>query len=1050
MEADRRQAYLDLIVALLEAPESEAEEILAAKPELVDAELLETMGEEAALLAERGRREEANWLRNLALNVRPEELANKRETIMAEKRAEAERLLELGIEQFKHSQYSLAIEFWQKSLKIYRQIDARQGEADSLKNLGNAYYSLGQYQKAIELYEQSLRISRDIGYRQGEANSLGNLGVAYDSLGQHQKAIEYHEQSLNIDRETGYRQGEANSLGNLGVAYYSLGQYQKAIELYEQYLKIALEIGDRQGEAISLGNLGNAYYSLGQYQKAIEYHEQHLKISREIGYRQGEAISLGNLGSTYLRLGQYQRAIEYHEQRLKISREIGDRQGEANSLGSLGNAYHSLGQYQRAIEYREQDLKISREIGDRPGEAISLGGLGNAYYSLGQYQKAIELYEQSLTIKIGDRQGEASFLGGLGNAYSSLGQYQRAIEIYEQYLKISWEIGDRLGEWSSLNNLGATLLKTNQLPEAEDALREAMTICETLRYGLEDRHKISIFETQANTYRLLQEVLVVRDKPNEALVIAERGRTRVFVELLRQRLSGDASGDEANRYINLEEIQTVAREQNATLVEYSLVNTDLYIWVIQPTGEIDFRSSSLVETLGDQDLETLVLQARASVGVQEKDSDGQPISRDPKYTIDREGRYPLLQAFYNLLIAPIRDLLPAAEAAEIILIPHYQLFLVPFAALQNPEGRYLLEDFTLRIAPSIQILQLTRERQERLQGLKQALVVGDPTIDPKFSQEPYKLQQLLRAREAAENIAQLLAATPLLGERATKDSVIDAMKNARIVQIIAHGLLDDFGSGIPGTIILAPSEKDNGALNAAEILPLSLGAEMVVLSACSSGGGKITGDGVIGLSRCFVLAGVPSLIVSLWDMGALAAKHLMLEFYQNLQEGQDRATALRQAMLDAKKEYRQPKAWAAFTLIGESDSLVLETQLPQEVLPLMSIPENATDPEVIETFFNLLETAEPELFAPHLATFDQLVASDSEAEASIARRIKDWCQSRSDVEKNLENEICTMGVGNKSSKPSDDVARDYNERLKENRDRLDSWSSGKEERKEKN
>ncbi|NER33136.1 MAG: hypothetical protein F6J93_03520 [Oscillatoria sp. SIO1A7] len=93
----------------------------------------------------------------------------------------------------------------------------------------------------------------------------------------------------------------------------------------------------------------------------------------------------------------------------------------------------------------------------------------------------------------------------------------------------------------------------------------------------------------------------------------------------------------------------------------------------------------------------------------------------------------------------------------------------------------------------------------------------------------------------------------------------------------------------------------------------------------------------------------------------------------------------------------------------------------------------------LSSFFHLLETAEPDLFATYLATFDQLFAADSEAEASIARRIKDWCQSRSDVERNLENEICTMVVGNKSSKPSD-VARSYNKRLKENRDRLAYWS----------
>lgn len=927
MEAHRRQAYLDLIYTLLEAPESEAEEILAAKQELVDAGLLETMREVAADLTSLEALEEANRLFDIVgwqLGIYKKPLQSKK--------VRADALLKIGIGQERKSQFRSALDYWQRALKIYQ----------------------------------------EIGDSQGEADTLHNLGVACDSLGK--PTIVFFQESLAKDRETGNRQGEAASLVSLGNAYRSLGQYQQAISCYNKSLAIAREIGNSQVKAACLGGLGNAYHSLEQYRQEIEYHKQALDIYRKIGDRLGEGNCLNNLGLYYNSIRQYQEAIRLYQQSLSIAQEIDNRQLQANALGNLGLAYHYLKRYDNATEYYKQQSTIAQEIGDVRG-ALSAG-----------------------------------------------------------------------------NNIGLISLFTNsQLPEAEAHLREAIAIAETLRSGLEDAHKISIFETQAKTYRLLQQVLIARLKDNEALVIAERGRTRAFVELLRQRLSGDGSRDEANRYISLEEIQAVAREQKATIVEYSLVDTDLlYIWVIQPTGEIDFRPSNLAETLGDQDLETLVLQARASVGVREKDSNGQPISRDPKYKIDREGRYPLLQAFYNLLIAPIRDLLPDAEAAEIILIPHYQLFLVPFAALQNPEGRYLLEDFTIRIAPSIQVLQLTRERQQRLQGLKQAaLVVGDPTFDPKFSQEPYKLRQLLRAREAAENIAQLLAATPLLGERATKVAVIDAMLNARIVQVLAHGLLDDFGSGIPGTIILAPSENDDGALNAAEILPLSLGAEMVVLSACSSGRGKITGDGVIGLSRCFVLAGVPSLIVSLWDMGAPVAKHLMLEFYRNLEKGQNRATALRQAMLDAKKEYRQPSAWAAFTLIGESDSLVLETQLPQEVLPFMSIPEDATDSEVIESFFSILETAEPELFAPYRVALYELDASDSEAEANIARRIKDWCQSRSDVEKNLENEICKLGAGNKGSKPSDDVARSFNERLKENRERLASWSSGKGEKKNK-
>ncbi|CCI31285.1 CHAT domain-containing protein [Microcystis sp. T1-4] len=398
------------------------------------------------------------------------------------RKAEADRLLQQGIQQYQTSQFREALQSWEKALQIYREIKNRQGEMLSLGALGLTYDSLRQYQKAIEYHQQSLAIARELDYRQVESLSLSSLGLAYRSLGQYQKAIEYHQQSLAIDKEIGDRSGEASSLNNLGIAYGSLGQHQKAIEFYQQSLSIAREIGDQGSEAKILGNLGVAYDSLGQYQKAIEYQQQSLAIARKIKDRSNEANSLNNLGDTYNSLGQYQKAIEYLRQSLVIAREIGDRQWETNSLGNLGNAYQSLGQYQKAIGYYQQSLAIARELGDRRGEAYSLGNLGAAYLSLGQYQKVIEYHQQSLAIarEIGDRSGEAASLGNLGIAYRSLGQYPKAIEYQQQHLTIAREIGDRQGEANSLGNLGNAYQSLGQYQKAIEYLQQSLAIAREL------------------------------------------------------------------------------------------------------------------------------------------------------------------------------------------------------------------------------------------------------------------------------------------------------------------------------------------------------------------------------------------------------------------------------------------------------------------------------------------------------------------------------------------------------------------------------------------
>lgn len=111
----------------------------------------------------------------------------------------------------------------------------------------------------------------------------------------------------------------------------------------------------------------------------------------------------------------------------------------------------------------------------------------------------------------------------------------------------------------------------------------------------------------------------------------------------------------------------------------------------------------------------------------------------------------------------------------------------------------------------------------------------------------------------------------------------------------------------------------DGLLKAEEIVDLKLNAELVVLSACDTAQGKITGDGVVGLSRALISAGTPSVLVSLWKVDDKATAILMREFYQNWQSSGDKAQALRQAMLTTKQKYPHPTFWAAFTVIGESE-----------------------------------------------------------------------------------------------------------------------------------
>ncbi len=283
-----------------------------------------------------------------------------------------------------------------------------------------------------------------------------------------------------------------------------------------------------------------------------------------------------------------------------------------------------------------------------------------------------------------------------------------------------------------------------------------------------------------------------------------------------------------------------------------------------------------------------------------------------------------LKQLHQLLINPIADLLPSNPEAKVVFVPHKELFLVPFAALTDSKDKYLIEKHTIITAPSIQALEVTRQKQQQqTRKSKLALVVGNPTM-PKIkrpnNQSPTKLSNLPGAEREGKEVAQLLNAELLTGNKATKAQVLKQLPNARYIHLATHGLLEDFASfGIPGAVALAPSNQDDGLLTSSEIQELNLQAELAILSACDTGGGDITGDGVVGLSRALIVAGVPSIVVSLWSIPDSPTAELMVKFYHNFQERRlNKAQALRQAMLEMIKTHPDPVDWAGFTLIGQS------------------------------------------------------------------------------------------------------------------------------------
>lgn len=608
------------------------------------------------------------------------------------------------------------------------------------------------------------------------------------------------------------------------------------------------------------------------------------------------------LGNAYYFIGDYNRAIDYQQQSLAIAKEIKNIDRQNQALRSIGNAYYFLENYEQAISYYEQNLDNAKSTQDRRQLGLAVGNLALVYTNQGNYAKAIEYYQQDLAIarEFKDRLIEQQALGNLANVYRGQKEYNKAIENYEQSLAIARELKYLRGEGIVLTNLGIALYEAAQLPKAENTLNEGLKVLESLREGLSDAEKVSIFEQQSRAYGALQGVLVAQNKPNNALEIAERGRARAFIDLLSRRLSSSPTAAENTvKSPTIAQIQQTAKAQKATIVEYSLIQegSKLLIWVVKPTGEVTLRTL-VVNT----PLQNLVANSRQSIPTRSRAS---------------------LKQLHQLLIEPIASLLPSDANARVIFVPQEILFQVPFPALLNASNQYLIEKHTIVTAPSIQVLDLNRQKREQVRkvGLKQSLVLGNPimpSVSPAPGKPPQQLEALPSAEQEAKAIAPILKTKAIIGSQATKAAVLQALPKTRIIHLATHGLPDD-NRGLGSWVALTPSGKDNGLLTAEEIINLKLNAELVVLSACATGRGKITGDGIIGLSRAWLSAGASSAIVSLWFVPDAPTASLMTEFYKGFQQNPDKAQALRNAMLVTMKQHPNPRDWAAFTLIGEAN-----------------------------------------------------------------------------------------------------------------------------------
>jgi CHAT domain-containing protein len=607
----------------------------------------------------------------------------------------------------------------------------------------------------------------------------------------------------------------------------------------------------------------------------------------------------------------------------------------------------------------------------------------------GQYAEALQGLTRALSLyaQTQDTRGEGRAYAALGQLHLKARRFREAGMAYTSAIERGEEKDkkDELSLWYSYWGLAQVQRNAGALGDAVKSLEKSLTLIERGQQTLTtDEGKVTLLDSVQDVFDELISLHLERatdnTTPKQALLVAERARAGAMRELMpggRRQLScpstapprpnpansttqmapgvisggaaqtapGIPSGAQRGPGVpsgsrgpgtprqaptpspdprcaegrSIEPINPV----NLRRLVFHVLNDRTAVFAVSPSGDVRVH----VAKIGRDALARRVDKFRESLNV---DVSGPGIEvRNNRKTQRSDAYHAPSRALYRDLIAPLASTIP--DNSELVIEPHGPLWLVPFAALENENGRTLIERWAILYSPSEEILgEIRREPPFQFPNDLKALIVGNPmtrnldvSLDDGFSREITRatFKPLRGAENEAKEIAKMLSGTPqklLLNENATLP-VIEAEASAHtIIHLGSHALANP-NKPLDSFVMLAATNGNDGQLTVARILNLTVNADLVTLSACQTGIGYLSGDGVIGLSRAFLVRGARSVVVSQWNVSDTATSALMESFYkQYLIERSDKARALQEAMktVKSRREYSHPRFWASFILIG--------------------------------------------------------------------------------------------------------------------------------------
>ena len=830
--------------------------------------------------------------------------------------------------------------------------------AISLNNLGTLYCELGNYISAKKYFIESLNIKQTIlgNLHLNCAVTLSNLGVLYGYMGEYEEAERYVLEALDIRKHIlGVNNVDyATSLHCLGSHRLGMGDYEQGEKYLLEALRIRKQvIGENHPDyAISLNNLGTFYSQIGNYDKAENYHIKALDIRKSIfGTTHPEyASSISNLGSLYDKMGEHLKAEQYKLEALRIRERILEENHPdyITSLNNLGAFYSNMGNYEQAKKYYQKAASICySDTVNKPLKILVLNNLGELYLVLGDEINAYLCLKQSFNIQ------KSLFLSSLN--YMTEQQRKQYWKTMQSKFDETYPIFAYKYHFSQPSI--STFAYDNEL------FRKGLLLFSSniIRQSILDSNDSILIEQWNELRGTKQAIMNLEEKdPNSTNLVHYKNQadslekiitksSAIFRETKQQQ---SITWDSIQQYLSPDEVAIeyfiAPLNEDSTMYCALLLRHDSQYPELIPLCEekeiVNCLSQNRTNDIYTFDTNSKTIFNLIWDKILPQIHEGETIYFSPAgllhqiaiENIPYDQTHTMSDVYTMVRLSSTREIVKKNKSIKHHTATIYGgiFYDVDKTSLLAESRNYDTEDMftyrsissTLPNRGSVLYLPGTKKEAESIYSLLNSnnitstLYTASKANEESFKSLSGKHRNILhigthgfywedstaRKQDYFSQRIQL----QMLGDNQLQKPSIDPLTRCGLLFAGSNIALSGHSNDLPEGV-------QDGILTAKEISLMDLrDADLVVLSACETAKGDITSEGIFGLQRAFKMAGVQTIIMSLWKVNDQATQMLMTEFYTNwITKNQSKREAFKNAQNTVRAKFEEPEYWAGFILL---------------------------------------------------------------------------------------------------------------------------------------